>query len=224
MKNKNWENNSLFLEFRFSPSPEFFNKKQELFTNLYKYFPNYNPQNFDSILMHTTDTPGLSLSLFPGRFLLASEIPNEEEEFIESALKSWKIISEILKIKTLVRFGIRLNTINKMVLNLANEKMVPLICVDSVNSELQIQSANISIDLLYKGNKIKAVFNAGNSQTIILSPIQQNGYLPGVTTQSIQTGIIADIDFSNINVPLSDIKELFSMSNIGISECLSMIE
>lgn len=211
-----WKISNVFVELRFAPAPEFFNRKQELFQKLFSDFPNYNMQNFDSIAMHTKEHPGLSLNIMPNRFIFTTEKPSEIEDFLEKAKKVWKIIYEDLKINIVERFGMRIYLTKELKQNDVNEKITKFINKNIIDSKFNLNSADVVLNLKEGNRNLRISINAGTSQTIVISPIP-------VQTQVAQ-GILVDMDFFVEGTKAEDVKVFLAEGINKILDCQHMVD
>lgn len=216
-----WINNNIIIEFRFKTSPDFFKNQSIIIQELIPIFSQYNLQNIGAISMHTNQYPGVSLTLTANRIGITFEKQYKLEEVIKILNTSFAVVSRHINFQIFQRVGVRINTINKMNIEDARHKINTFINIDNIDNELTLDSSNVIITLNYKSYKIRMSINPATVQTATIVPNVQPNQI--IQSQTANTGILADIDFSKLELKIDELDEFVEEAQNCILKCKNIV-
>lgn len=211
---KKWSSTNILSEFRFQPSPNFFDAKEKIFKSLLCDFPSYNLDKMDVLSMHSKNFPGINIQLMPGRFTFTFENGGDVEEFTRECNKTWNIINKHLNIKSIDRLGVRSYFLKSMNDDEAKNVILKLLNKNLLNND--IINAQLVLNFQDRDSNARVSISKGTLQSINVAQVQSQ--------LDLISGIVVDIDFFAENAFSHHVNTLVSKSANEFSKYLSMLD
>jgi hypothetical protein len=213
-----WTVDKVFTEIRFSSTPLFFNKKQEILQRLLSDLPNYDIQNMDTLNMHSREFPGKELTLMPNRYAYTFETLSPGDNFSENCKEKWSIINSKLNINQIERFGVRCVFVKEMDIKAASNYSANFLDLTKIRNSINLNAVDYVFVFKEMDKSIRIAANAGEIQSISVV-----GNVPQASYRQLK-GFIVDIDFSVENIQTKFISNLYEESIDKFKKYISMFE